>query len=109
MADRRLWFFPRYFPKSSPSLCPRKNPRMRPHDSYKPAAWIKDTLFMSLELQFGQIITSTHDHCVRTVSKVLEERATYQRAVANATTFVAASAERRELRARWGRQPIRNP
>jgi hypothetical protein len=56
--ERRVWFVPRYVPKSSPSLFPRKNPLILPRDSYEPAAWISDTFFRSLELQFGQIVAA---------------------------------------------------
>jgi hypothetical protein len=53
--DKRLWLVPLYLPKSSPSPLPKKNPEIRPRDSYTPAAWINDTLFTSLELQFGHL------------------------------------------------------
>jgi len=41
----------------APSVLPKRKPRNRPRDSYTPAAWINETLFRSVELQFRQART----------------------------------------------------
>src|ERR1700730_18754753 len=67
-------------PEKQAVAVPQKEATEPPRDSYEPAAWINDTLFRSLELQFRHSISRLNAYCSQTVPNVHTGKANYLKA-----------------------------